>query len=217
MNSFQEAKGFIEFTGDTALVVQYREESYGDLLQFFSKIPEEIDIIFVPHSVDEVTAFYGLDSPYGVGHFGRLFTIRNLENHFRSIFPYPIRGSVHSLPVKVKQNMEIAIDFFRFFIVSVYFICFLLFFSFFRFLHNRQALQVKPLQLDSLHLITEAYKQIENYDEILLLLKQAEYSFDHIEELQGTISNRSIASFYYKLALISSNVSFPPLNNKQFD
>jgi hypothetical protein len=124
MNSFQEAKGFIEFTGDSALVVQYREESHEDLLQFFSKIPEEIDIIFVPHAVDEITAFYGLDSPYGVGHYGRLFTIRNLENHFQSIFPYPIKGSVHSLPVKVKQNIEIAIDYFR--SIPLFVCCFIL-------------------------------------------------------------------------------------------
>ena len=79
--------------------------------------------------------------------------------------------------------------------------CFKRFFSFIR-----RALSIKPLQLEALQLLCEASIMIGDLDSVVELVQRAEKMYDNIQYTQK-ISNQTIASMYYKLALLVSRVS----------
>lgn len=82
-----------------------------------------------------------------------------------------------------------------------FFYCYKRFFSFIR-----RALSIKPLQPEALQLLCEASIMIGDLDSVVELVQRAEKMYDNIQYTHK-ISNQTIASMYYKLALLVNRVS----------
>ena len=126
MTNDDQLSSYFEFTGDSAIVVRYNPQDWedGHLLNHLSALSVHCDVIALADTAvysDQLIlqVFHGLDSPHwqenGLCSMNISVPIDNSQSlpKISELFPYNIQGSVRTIPMKIRIEMDKAIFFFR--------------------------------------------------------------------------------------------------------